>query len=215
MRGSAVVVCLVSFSLLVASAAAQSVPPPPPTSAPTTTAVDVPFARMTSEWMTTAGPALGMVVLHSAPGHRYLIQTVSWGKVLSEPKGPGWLKGRFEWAFEAMPVFKQFEPTKTFGVGASPLVWRWNFEPRGRTAVYAELAGGGLWTSEPVPDRTTTSNFTAHAGLAVRYFVTSSTAVVIGYRLHHISNGNRLEHNPGVNAHIVQVGLAYVRRSRD
>lgn len=163
-----------------------------------------------SEFMATAGAAYGVVVFHSAGGHRFVLQTTSWARVLSEPHLIGPLRGRFAWAVEAVPLFGQYEPTKTYGFGVSPLVWRWNFVGRGKVMPYAELAGGGLWTTEPVPDRTTTGNFTAHAGGGVRFFLSPSRAFVVNYWFHHISNGNRLERNPGVNSHIVQVGLSYV-----
>jgi hypothetical protein len=165
-----------------------------------------------TEWMVTAGPAFGVQVFHSAGGHRYALQTISWARVLTEPRGSSFWRGRFEWAVEAVPVFGQFAPTRTFGVGLTPLAWRWNFEPRARYAPYAELAGGALFTSDPVPVRTTHANFTAHIGVGVRRFVRPQQAVVLGYRFHHISNGNRLERNPGVNAHVVVVGWSYMPR---
>jgi hypothetical protein len=168
-----------------------------------------------SEWMVTAGPAFGAVVAHSAPGHSYFRSSVSWGRVLSEPWGPGFLRGRFEWAVEVVPLFAQFSPNDTFGAGLTPVTWRWNFDPRGRVAPFLEVAGGMLWTGEPVPPETTVANFTAHASYGVRYFYRPGHAIVIGYLFHHISNGNRLEKNPGVNAHIINVGLSVMRpRSR-
>jgi hypothetical protein len=163
------------------------------------------------EWMIAAGPALGVQVFHSASGHRYVFSAVSWGRVLTEPVGPGILRGRFAWAVEGVPVFAQVAPTDTAGVGLSPIVWRWNFQPRGRVAPFAELAGGLLWTGDPVPDRTTNLNFTAHIGVGLRYFLQSRRALVLGYRFHHISNGNRLERNPGVNGHVFMVGVSFVR----
>jgi hypothetical protein len=99
----------------------------------------------------------------------------------------------------------------TIGFGVSPLVWRWNFQPRGKLAPFAELAGGALWTRDPVPENTTTANFTAHVGYGVRYFVWPQTAIVVGYRFHHISNGNRLDENPGINAHVLQFGVSFAR----
>ncbi len=153
-----------------------------------------------SEWKGTLGVAQGMVIFHSARGHRYLLDTLSWGRVLSDPKFAGWLRGRFQWAFEVAPVYAQFRPDHAYGVGLSPLVWRWNFEPRRRYAPFTELSGGLLFTSRPVPPGTARANFTAHAGGGVRVLVFPDQALVIEYRLDHISNGNRLEKNPGVPA---------------
>jgi len=161
------------------------------------------------EWMITAGPAWGFVVLDSAPGHRYLMQTVSWGRVFASPRGPGALRGRFEWVFEVAPIYRQYAPSNTKGIAITPFVARWNFEPHGRLSPYAEIAGGGLWTSDPVPDRTTTVNLAAHAALGLRIFARPHEALVISYRVHHISNANSLKRNPGVNAHMIQMGWAF------
>jgi hypothetical protein len=167
-----------------------------------------------SEWMVAGGPAFGVVLFNSAEGHRYLLQTVSWGRVLSGPLLGGPFRGRFEWALEAAPVYSQYAPSDTYGFGFTPIVWRWNFDAGGRIAPYAELAGGALWTRDPVPAGTTTANFSAHAAFGARIFLTRRQALVASYRLHHISNGNRLERNPGVNAHVVLLGFTYVRPHR-
>ncbi len=180
--------------------AAQDGPPP------------IDLAVGTSEWMATAGPALGVAVFHSARGHRYFLQSLSWGRVLTQLRGPRLLRGRFQWSIEFVPIYGQYDPENTYGFGVTPLVWRWNFEPHGRIAPFAELAGGALWTRDPVPARTTTANFTAHIAYGLRYVVRPNVSFVAGYRFHHISNGNRLERNPGVNAHVLQLGLSVVRR---
>jgi hypothetical protein len=206
---------LLSFLVLlvfVSPAAAQSAESPaaPPQPASVVTA-DTFLSKNATEWMVTGGAAYGIVVFHSAGGHRFGLQTVSLARVLTEAHLPGLLRGRFAWAFEVVPVFAQYQPTRTYGFGLSPLVWRWNFEPRGRVAPYVELTGGGLWTTEPIPAGTTSANFTAHGGGGVRFFVRPRQALVINYWFHHISNGNRLERNPGVNSHVVQVGFSYAR----
>jgi hypothetical protein len=167
-----------------------------------------------SEWMVAGGPAWSASILQSATGHHYALQTVSWGRILMGPRGAGILRGRFEWAIEGVPFYAQYSPQNTYGFGITPLLWRWNFEPVGRLAPYVELGGGALWTRDPVPVRTTTSNFTGHTGAGVRIFIGPSEAVVLGYRFHHISNGNRLEANPGVNAHVLQFGWSHLRPRR-
>jgi hypothetical protein len=198
------------LSIVFTSPAAAQNPPTSPALPPAVEA-DTLLTKNTSEWMFTAGAARGAVVFKSEGGHRFGIQAISWGRVLTESHLPGFLGGRFAWVLEAVPVFGQYEPTRTYGFGLSPLVWRWNFQPRGRVAPYAELAGGGLWTTEPVPDGTTTANFTAHVGGGVRLFVKPHQAVVLNYWFHHISNGNRIDPNPSVNSHVVQVGFSHTR----
>ena len=164
-----------------------------------------------TEWMATLGNAWGTVVFHSAGGHNYMMQTLSWGRVLSGPKFSGAVRGRFEWAFEATPVYAQYHPERVYGFGLTPLLWRWNFEPRGRYVPFAQLAGGALWTTHPVPERTTSANFTANAGVGVRMLLKSQQALVLMYRFDHISNGNRLDRNPGVNAHALHLGFSLLR----
>ena len=170
-----------------------------------------PFSLGATEWMVTAGPAVGVELFHSEGGYNYFLQSLSWGRVLSRPLGPKAVRGRFQWALEFVPLYAQYDPSSTYGFGFSPLMWRWNFEPRGKVTQFAEVSGGALWTRDAVPAETTSANFTAHAAYGVRYFVTPAVSFVASYRFHHISNGNRLERNPGVNAHIAQFGLSLVR----
>ena len=199
-----------------AVASAQDAGAPPAATAPAQSDVPAEIALSTgaTEWSISAGPAFGFVVFHSEGGHRYTLQTVSWGRVLTGPHGPGALRGRFELALEVVPVYGQYDPTSTYGFGVTPLFWRWNFEPRGKVAPFAELAGGGLWTRDAVPERTTTSNFTAHVGYGIRYFFRPGRTLNVSYRFHHISNGNRLERNPGVNAHVIMAGLSLIQPAK-
>jgi hypothetical protein len=154
------------------------------------------------------GIAQSIDILQSTGGRHYLTQTVSWGRELTRGGGPQFVRGRFVWAIEAMPVFGQFDPTHVYGAGVSPLLWRWNFDPRGRFAPYAELATGGLWTTKGVPEGTQTANFTAIGGFGMRWLISPHRAVALAYRFHHISNGNQSGTNPGVNSHVVWVGLS-------
>jgi len=173
---------------------------------PSAASAQSPVVRGATEWSASASAARGIRFLESLGGERYVTTQLAWGRVLTEPRGPAWLRGRFEWSVEVVPVFAAWSAGKARGIGVSPLAWRWNLESRGRLAPFAEVGGGALWTSAPIPATTTGSNFTAHAGLGVRVFARAGHALVVGYRLHHISNGNRLRRNPGVNAHMFSVG---------
>lgn len=159
------------------------------------------------EWMLGAGYGSSIDLLQSKGGRRYVAGTVSWGRDLTRDAGPGRLRGRLMWAVEAMPVYAQHAPSSTAGVGLSPLVWRWRFTPARHAAVFAELAFGGLFTAEAVPEGTERLNFLTHGGLGVRWLRTGRWALVTAYRFQHVSNGNQLRSNPGVNAHVVWVGV--------
>src|SRR5207245_1254957 len=55
-----------------------------------------------------------------------------YGWVLTNPHGPGFLKGRFEYALDAVPLYLIFQPANTaYGVGLNPANLEWNFATRG------------------------------------------------------------------------------------
>src|SRR5690348_3622611 len=63
----------------------------------------------------------------------------SFGWILTRPHGPGFLKGRFEYALEGTPLFLVFQPTNTtYGAGFSPLNLKWILATRGCLAPYLE-----------------------------------------------------------------------------
>ena len=160
------------------------------------------------EWMAGMGAAWSFDLLQSAGGRQYVPLAVSWGRDVMRDAGPGFLRGRLMWAIELMPLYWQRQPTTTVGIGVSPLVWRWRFVPRPRAAPFAELAFGGLFTDDPVPEGTEAANFIAHGGFGVRWWPGSRLSLVTAYRFQHISNGNQLTTNPGVNAHVLWIGVA-------
>lgn len=167
--------------------------------------------RLATELVVGAGVAWSVKLFQSTANRRYAVQTVSWARELTGPLGPGVLRGRFAWAAEATPLFAQTAPSPLYGVGIAPVVWRWNFEPRPGWSAFGELAMGGLWTSAPIPEKTARANFTAHWGGGVRLHASNRHALILAYRFQHISNGNNLGSNPGVNSHVVLAGLSLTR----
>jgi len=161
------------------------------------------------EWTVAIGVARSVNLFQSTAGRSYAVQTISWGRELGREWGPGSLRGRFVWAVEAMPVFAQFSPVSIYGVGFAPVVWRWNFRPQLRWSAFGELAMGGMWSTEPIPEKTSRGNFTAHWGAGVRLRPRGPHSLVVAYRFQHLSNGNQLGSNPGVNAHVVLIGWSY------
>lgn len=170
------------------------------------------LAPGTSEWSVSASAARGITLLQSTGGERYLTTQIAWGRVLTDLRGPSWLRGRFEWSLEVVPLFAASSTGRARGAGVSPLVWRWNFAPRGRWLPFAEVGGGALWTTAPIPAGTTGSNFTSYAGGGIRVMGRGRHGLVASYRLHHISNGNRLRRNPGVNAHMLTLGWTVLQQ---
>lgn len=164
------------------------------------------------QWMLGAGYAWGIALFQSSGGQRYTATAASWARDLTRDLGPGLLRGRLMWGVEAMPFFWQDRPTGTAGIGISPLVWRWRFMPRPRVAPFVEFAFGGLVTGAPVPEGTKRVNFLSHGAFGLRWRPAARVGLVTAYRFQHISNGNQQAVNPGVNAHVIWLGVSFAGR---
>jgi lipid A 3-O-deacylase len=130
-----------------------------------------------------------------------------YGWILTRPHGPGFLKGRFEYAVEAVPAFLVFQPANTaYGTGVNPLNLKWDFATRGRAVPYFELSGGTLFTIHDVPTGTSSVNFTSGAALGT-HFLGDTHNWSLEVRYMHISNAGLATPNPGINTVQVRVGI--------
>jgi len=131
---------------------------------------------------------------------------IRYGWVLTAPHGPGFLKGRFEYAVDAVPVFLVFQPHNTaYGAGVNPLGLKWIFATRGDVQPYLELGGGTLFTSKDVPAGTSRVNFTSGAAFGVHFLGKRAWTAEVRYL--HISNAGLTTPNPGINTVQVRVGI--------
>jgi hypothetical protein len=130
-----------------------------------------------------------------------------YGWILTGPHLRGFLRGRFEYAVDAVPVFLVFQPTNTaYGVGFDPLGLKWNFQRHGRLSPYFELCGGALFTNHNVPTGTNTVNFTPQAAFGV-HFLGARHNVSLELRYLHISNAGLATPNPGINTVQIRLGV--------
>jgi hypothetical protein len=146
-----------------------------------------------------------------------------YGWVLTDSHGPRFLKGRFEYSVDAVPVYLIFQPVNTaYGVGLNPLNLKWNFTTRSSVVPYLELSGGTLFTTHDVPSGTlllphhassgtSTINFTPSAALGVHLL--RKCAWTIEARYLHISNAGLSRLNPGVNTFEMRLGVGKFRTS--
>jgi hypothetical protein len=118
-----------------------------------------------------------------------------YGWVITGAHGPGFLRGRFEYAVDA-----------AYGVGFNPLGLKWNFERRRRLSPYFELSGGTLFTDHNVPTYTNTVNFTSAAALGT-HVLGAKYNWSVELRYLHISNAGLAVPNPGLNTVQVRVGV--------
>jgi len=148
---------------------------------------------------------------HSVPGGTQYTEAfdagLRYGWVITGPHWPGILRGRFEYAVDAVPVYLIFQPANTaYAGGFNPLGLKWNFERRGRFSPYVELSGGALFSFHNIPTATNTVNFSPSAALGT-HILGEKYNWSIDVRYLHISNAGLGEFNPGLNTVQVRVGV--------
>jgi lipid A 3-O-deacylase len=130
-----------------------------------------------------------------------------YGWVLTDPHGPGFLRGRFEYAVDVVPVFLVLQKTNTaYGAGVNPFALKWELVEHHNLVPYAELGGGTLFTSTNVPERTSSVNFTTSGAFGL-HFLQSKYNFGAEVRFMHISNAGLATPNPGINTVQFRIGF--------
>jgi len=130
-----------------------------------------------------------------------------YGLILTAPHGPGFLRGRLEYAVEAVPLFLVFQKTNTaYGAGINPFAFKWAFDTHRSVVPYFELGGGTLFTNTKVPEGTSRINFTSSGAVGL-HFPGSKHNISAEVRFMHISNAGLATPNPGINTIQFRVGF--------
>jgi lipid A 3-O-deacylase len=130
-----------------------------------------------------------------------------YGLILTPPRGPSFLRGRLEYAIDAVPVFLVVQKTNTaYGVGINPFAFKWALDTRRSIVPYFELGGGTLFTNTKVPEGTSHINFTSSGALGL-HFLRSKYNISTELRYMHISNAGLATPNPGINTIQFRVGF--------
>jgi lipid A 3-O-deacylase len=137
-----------------------------------------------------------------------------YGWILTAPHGPGFLKGRFEYGVDAVPMFLVFQPANTaYGVGLDPLTLKWNFATRGKVSPFLELNGGVLFTTHDVPTGTNSVNFASSLAFGT-HILGPKYNWSLEARYMHISNAGLATPNPGINTVQVRLGVGRFFRKK-
>jgi lipid A 3-O-deacylase len=132
-----------------------------------------------------------------------------YGLILTGPHGPGFLRGRLEYAVEAVPAFVVVQKQNTaFGVGVNPFAFKWAFATRGNVVPYLEIGGGTLFTNTQVPAGTSRVNFTSSGAIGL-HFLRKKRNFSAEMRYMHISNAGLATPNPGVNTVQLRLGFGW------
>jgi lipid A 3-O-deacylase len=130
-----------------------------------------------------------------------------YGLILTAPHGPGFLRGRLEYAVDAVPVFLVTQRTNTaYGVGVNPFAFKWALDTHASVLPYFEIGGGTLFTNTKVPEGTSHVNFTSGGALGL-HFLRSKHNISAEVRYMHISNAGLASPNPGINTIQVRLGF--------
>lgn len=122
------------------------------------------------------------------------------------------------WVFEVVPVALVGDPhthdghrAYAYGVGGSPIGAQINFLHFRRVEPFLTSGGGFLYFNHRMFGATQ-FNFTAQLGGGVQLFTSSRrSALDIGYKYHHISNANLGNQNPGLDSHMLFIGISLLR----
>lgn len=132
-----------------------------------------------------------------------------YGLILTKPHGPGFLRGRLEYAVEAVPAFVVVQKQNTaYGVGVNPFAFKWALATRGNIVPYFELGGGTLFTNTQVPAGTSRINFTSSGAIGL-HFLRSKRNLSAEVRFMHISNAGLSTPNPGINTVQLRLGFGW------
>ncbi len=130
-----------------------------------------------------------------------------YGLILTKPHGPGFLRGRLEYAVDAVPVFLVVQKTNTaYGVGVNPFAFKWALDTHGSIVPYLEIGGGTLFTNNKVPEGTSRINFTTSGAFGL-HFLRSKYNISTEVRYMHISNAGLATPNPGINTIQFRIGF--------
>jgi hypothetical protein len=132
-----------------------------------------------------------------------------YGLILTAPHGPGFLRGRLEYALDAVPAFVVMQKQNTaYGVGVNPFAFKWILSNPRTVAPYVELGGGTLFTNTQVPAGTSRVNFTTSGAVGL-HFLQSKHNVSAEIRFMHISNAGLASRNPGINTVQLRIGFGW------
>ncbi len=102
-----------------------------------------------------------------------------------------------------------WQPREDAFGGGFDMQLRWHFISEQDWSVFAEVGGGILGTTEPVPANGSDFNFTPNVGFGATYAINPTTRLYAGVRWFHISNAGLYAKNPGRDSSSVWLGLSF------
>lgn len=132
------------------------------------------------------------------------------GYVVTDERGEGWLRGNFEVLAE--PTLLRLEAKESATLVGLAVLGRWVFATSSVIHPYLEAGVGVLNGDAGLIQTQCDVNFLLEGGTGAMLFVSEATALTVGYRFQHISNGGRCSPNFGLNSSMFIVGVSYFFR---
>lgn len=94
------------------------------------------------------------------------------------------------------------------GLGISPIGFQFNWGKSNIVQPFFKSSGGFMYFSQPFPDyRGVQFNFTLELGAGVELMLSENLSFSVGYKYHHMSNGQFGQINPGVDSNVFYTGF--------
>jgi len=132
------------------------------------------------------------------------------GYILTDPVGPGWLRGNLEVLGE--PILLHLEDGDAATVIGLAVLGRWVFAGGPRVRPYVEAGAGVVGGDVNLRQTNCDANFLIQGGPGVLLFLQPRLALTVSYRFHHVSNADLCTRNRGLNSSLFAVGLSYFFR---
>lgn len=195
-----------------ASATATPLPANPSGDPPSDTQPDDGPEKNSNEWQVWAAGSAPLRTFPNDPRATIWMAGATYGRVLSDPRGPSIFRGRLEVGFEIDPFVEVDLPHHdVYAPGITPFLWKWDFVTRHRMSPYFEIAGGGVWGVHQVVAGTTPFNFTPTVAGGTNFPCggAGKFSCTFDVRFFHISNAGITQYNPGLNTIQVRVGFGW------
>jgi hypothetical protein len=99
-----------------------------------------------------------------------------------------------------------------YSAGTAPIGLQVNFRPQRKAQPFISISGGCLYFTRNIPNELGKRfNFTADVGGGIQYFYQPQKSITFGYKLHHISNAERGDLNPGFDSNVIYVGFSFFK----
>ena len=174
-----------------------------------------------NEWGVWGGISFDApTLIGKTPSARFGNIGLRYGRVLAASKSVA-----FEWTIDAIPLAilsneRLFVVSSSplvigstrksvYGAGAAPIGLKFNFRRNRRVQPFGQATGGFLYFSEQVPVTNASQfNFTFDFSGGVQIVNSNRRSFTVGYKYHHISNGNTGTFNPGVDVQMIFAGFS-------